>query len=251
MDDIKAIIFDKDGTLMKFHNIWNKSIHELLLHISNRYTDSEELYGHFSKAIGFNGGQVEATGILAGGTTKDITHALNQVIQLYLPMETPKVVYSWVSNYINQQTQKYIHEVQPTTDQLPQLLDRMKARNIIIGIATADDYTTTNLCLDALHLSHSFELLVTSDRFPVQKPDPKIIDHFCELYQLRPSQVAVVGDTPVDLALAKNASAGLAIGVLSGASNQKDLQGMADIIIPTIGEMIDNNNKFIWEEKKR
>ncbi|SES10081.1 phosphoglycolate phosphatase [Gracilibacillus ureilyticus] len=221
---------------------------ELLQILSNQYTDSNRMFEEFSKAIGFADGQIDAAGILAGGTTNDITNALNLVITQNRPIGSPKVVNRWVSDKINQLTRKYIHEIQATTEDLPELLTRIKSTGIIIGIATADDYNTTMTCLEALGIRDMFEFIVTSDRYPAQKPDPGIVLDFCKKYRIKTNQVAVIGDTLVDLTLAENANAGLSIGVLSGTSTYKDLVEKADIIVPTIGNIIDENNHFIWEK---
>ena len=50
-----------------------------------------------------------------------------------------------------------------------------------------------------------FDYVVASDTFPAQKPDKRIVESFCERFHLEACEVAVVGDTPTDLYLAKMA----------------------------------------------
>ena len=51
------------------------------------------------------------------------------------------------------------------------------------------------------------------------------------------AEVAVVGDNPHDLAMARSSGAGAAIGVLSGNSGADDLAPLADVVLPSIREL--------------
>ena len=52
-----------------------------------------------------------------------------------------------------------------------------------------------------------------------------------------PREVAVVGDNPHDLEMARSGGAGAAIGVLSGNSGADDLAPLADVVLPSIREL--------------
>jgi phosphoglycolate phosphatase len=55
--------------------------------------------------------------------------------------------------------------------------------------------------------------------------------------RLDPENVAVIGDNPHDLEMARSAGAGLAIGVLSGNSTAQDFGSLADAVLGTIAEL--------------
>ena len=46
----------------------------------------------------------------------------------------------------------------------------------------------------------------------------------------------VVGDSPTDMEFARNCGA-LAVGVLSGVGSREQLQGMADVLIPSVDDL--------------
>ena len=48
----------------------------------------------------------------------------------------------------------------------------------------------------------------------------------------------MVGDTPADLVMARAAGAGKTIGVLSGVGGSSDLGPHADLILPSVGDLI-------------
>lgn len=70
-----------------------------------------------------------------------------------------------------------------------------------------------------------------------EKPAPGMACAFYDVSGLSPSEIAVVGDTPHDLNMARNAGAALGIGVLSGASDRQSLEQLADHVLGHIGEL--------------
>ncbi|WP_404456456.1 HAD family hydrolase [Oceanobacillus kapialis] len=249
LTNIKAILFDKDGTLMNFHSVWEKVMQELIEQLSGYFPQREVIAKQLSEAIGFKANQVDANGILAGGTTKDIAEAFEAVIKdLGLQHVFPFPIFTWISETMLELTKKHIDEVTATTESLTELLAKLGKQGIILGVATADDYPNTELCLEKLNIRNYFSFIATSDRFPQKKPDPFILEVFCSAHQLRPEEVAVIGDTSVDLNLARNGKAGLAIGVLSGASELHHLQPLADFVIPTVADILTVDNQWIWAE---
>ena len=62
------------------------------------------------------------------------------------------------------------------------------------------------------------------DGFPM-KPAPDPIFALCQALRTEPSRVAVVGDSPADLAMARAAGAGRVVGVLTGVGTSADLRG--------------------------
>ncbi|QDP41436.1 HAD family hydrolase [Radiobacillus deserti] len=252
MTSIKAILFDKDGTLMNFHSVWVKAMHELLENMVGNNPDRTTILHQLADSIGLHGSQVAGDGILAGGTMEDVSEALFHILQRQSSMmETVEEFKANVSNKMVELTKKYVTDIHPTSDNLSFLLEQLKEKGITMGIATADDYETTHICLEYLQIKKYFEFVVTADRFPHKKPHPSVVHAFCEHYNLHPNEVAVIGDTVVDLSLAKNAGAGLAIGVLSGTSNRRQLEPLADYILPTVADLLTEQKEFIWNDTSK
>ena len=66
------------------------------------------------------------------------------------------------------------------------------------------------------------------------KPGPDMVDAFAAAAGLAPAEIAVVGDNHHDLAMARAAHAGAAVGVLSGTGEAADLAPLADVILADI-----------------
>ncbi|MEN1938448.1 HAD family hydrolase [Paenibacillus sp. 102] len=245
MEKIKAILFDKDGTLMDFHSIWIKVAEELVSEFVQSYKLPESLQGSLLKEIGVEGAYVNPHSALAAGTSFDIA----QIFCKHISSVTEYDMHHWISEKLFTLMYEHRSHMRMTAD-LPKLLQVLKEKGFILGIVTADDFAPTELFLKQCQLESFFDYIVASDTFPAQKPDKQIVESFCEEFGLDPREVVVVGDTPTDLHLAKNSGACYAIGVLSGTGDLQTLAPLADIVLDSVGHFISDSGELIWEREK-
>ncbi|MGD8190724.1 HAD family hydrolase [Brevibacillus ginsengisoli] len=248
MRQIKGILFDKDGTLLDFHAFFVPVAKQLVDQLLNdlALSDDHQLEAELFKAIGLNEDQVDPKGILASGTTRDVYEAFVELLRdKQVPPGKMEHLESWISHKLVELSKSSTVQIKPTAD-LKKLFDQLHSLGIKVGIATADDWESTIFCLKSLGVHHHFEFIGTSDHYD-KKPDPCMLNAFCDKFQLQPSEVAVVGDTVVDLMLARNGAAGLAVGVLCGVSSPNVLEELADILLPSVGEIIQEDGRLIWE----
>ncbi|NGP44529.1 HAD family hydrolase [Bacillaceae bacterium SIJ1] len=241
---IKGILFDKDGTLLQFGTVWIKVMNEVIDDILDVIgeTGNKALKNRLCLAIGLNDDKVDEKGLLASGTTVDMAQAFQAILPENIPF-----LEQWMADKIYVKTQESIDCVKPVCD-LSALFSALKQKGMIIGIATADDFDTTVLCLKHLGVQNDIQFLGTSDLFE-KKPSSQIVDKFCEQFGLENEEIAFVGDTLVDLQTAKNGEVGHGIGVLSGVGSERELQSLADFVIPNIEYLINGDDKFIWESE--
>lgn len=242
---IKGILFDKDGTLLQFREIWiqitNEVIEELLESIEEK--ENETLKEKLLHSIGLRNGEIDEKGYLASGTSLDIATAFNRV----LPKDMPHL-HQWLSERLLHKTRENIDNVKPVCNNLDLLFSTLKDKGIIIGIATSDDYETTKLCLQQLGIENAVQFIGTADLYK-KKPDPEVVEEFCKKFRLKSEEVIIVGDTVIDMQLAKNSNARYGIGVMSGVGSYKELHQLAHYVIPSVESLIEPNDMFIWELK--
>ena len=70
------------------------------------------------------------------------------------------------------------------------------------------------------------------------KPAPDAILALCQQLGVVPAQVAMVGDTAADLRMGRAAGVGLAVGVLSGVGSADLLAPLADVLLPSVAELL-------------
>ncbi len=117
---------------------------------------------------------------------------------------------------------------------LPALLDRLRSRGFVIGMATMDDTAIADAHAAHLGIAGRLDFVVGADAGHGEKPGPGMVLAFCAARGLRPEEVIVVGDTPADLLMARNAGCALAVGVLTGATPANVLAPLADHVLPSV-----------------
>ncbi|MHC8671078.1 HAD family hydrolase [Bacillus cereus] len=244
MEKVKAILFDKDGTLMDFHSIWIKVAEELVAECISLYHLPSTMRQTLLEEIGVEGAFVNPRSAIAAGTSLDVAKGLCN----YIESAREEEMHQWVSEKLFSLMYEHRSHMKMTAD-LPKVLQALKDKGFILGVVTADDFAPTELFLKQYKLENFFDYIIASDTFPAQKPDKKIIEVFCEKFNLESCEVAVVGDTPTDLHLAENGDC-YAIGVLSGTGDRPTLEPLADLVLDSVGEFISQSGEFFWEKEK-
>ncbi|MBC2579457.1 HAD family hydrolase [Clostridium sp. DJ247] len=248
MKNIKGILFDKDGTLLDFHSIWvplfTDTIDELVKDLNIQYIQG--IKDKLLQAIGIRSGKVEPFGVLAWGTLGEVTKELTLVLEREA---VDKRLLLNLSFYIEAKINKLSKEksklIKPTGN-LTRLFNELKKLHIYIGLATSDTYESARFCLKSLNVEEYFDFIGADDGMSAPKPSPDLLNKFCKACGLQPEEIAVVGDTEVDIALASNGNAALAIAVLSGTNGKETLVKGADFVLNSVDEIIDENGIFVW-----
>ena len=232
---IKGILFDKDGTLLKFDELWNeatKMVMPKFLHKIGIDADEENV----SRAVKAVGNSIAAM------TYRDMMKAVIEVFEI----ETDDKMLSLYSKqleelYFNEVT-KSTANIVPTAN-LPKLFNWLSDKNIIVGLATADTKQTAIKCLDSLGIMPFFSYLGSDDGRLRPKPQIDIIEDFKSKFGINSDEIMVVGDTNTDMQFAKNGGA-LAVGVLSGVDGEEELNKNADLILDDVSQLIYNWKKI-------
>jgi phosphoglycolate phosphatase len=225
---IRGILFDKDGTLIDVIGTWLPVYREMLAEaFPGRQSHWDEVLlesGYDPEANNF-----KANSLMAAGTT-------DQLVDLWWPglSETERrLMIERVDHDFRTRSVKYL---QPLIELEPLFRD-LKARNMRIGIATNDNEASARNHVRLLKLDHVVDFVAGYDSVKRAKPADDMVHAFCQACSLEPADVAVVGDNPHDLEMARSAGAGLAIGVLSGNSTSEDFERLADAVLGSIAEL--------------
>jgi phosphoglycolate phosphatase len=119
------------------------------------------------------------------------------------------------------------------------LFGRLKAKGLKIGVATMDSHAAARAAIETFELVGLVDFACGYDSGHGHKPGPGMVEAFCRAVELAAEDVAVIGDTPHDMHMARAAGAGLAIGVLTGVSPREVLADHADRVLDSIAELGD------------
>jgi phosphoglycolate phosphatase len=185
-------------------------------------------------AIGFDpsSGRVAGGGPLAASTMA----AIEEVVAAVLRRWCPSVAAARRATEAAWFVPDPVALAKPLAD-LPALFAALRAEGRRIAVVTTDDRGPTDATLRALGVRDAVKAMVCGDDGFPMKPAPDPVFAVCQALQTEPLRVAVVGDSPADVAMARAAGAGRVIGVLTGVGTREDLTD-ADVILRSVGELL-------------
>jgi phosphoglycolate phosphatase len=229
---IDVVIFDKDGTLLDFHAMWGGWARGLgeRLDATIRRPVSLDVFA----AIGFDPttGRVSAGAPLAIETMAGIEETVARVLRRWCPSIAAARRATEAAWSIPDPVELAV----PLAD-LRELFGRLRDDGRRIAVVTTDDRAPTDATLRALGVRAAVEAMVCGDDGFPMKPEPDPVFAICQVYGSEPSRVAVIGDTPADIAMGRAADAGRVVGVRSGIGRDSDLAD-ADVIIDSVGVLL-------------
>lgn len=229
---IDVVIFDKDGTLLDFHAMWGGWARELgrRLEAGARRPVAADVFA----AIGFDpsSGRVAARGPLATATMAGIGEVVTAVLRRWCPGVAAARRVAEEAWFVPDPVAMAV-----AVADLPALFGRLRAGGRRIAVVTTDDRAPTDSSLQALGVRPFVEALVCGDDGFAMKPAPDPVFAICQALQCDPGRLAVVGDSPADIAMGRAAAAGLVVGVLTGVGSAADLVG-ADIVVGSVADLI-------------
>jgi phosphoglycolate phosphatase-like HAD superfamily hydrolase len=229
---IDLLVFDKDGTLIEFHEMWGAWVDALArrLEAAAALGLRDGLY----PLLGVDPatGLVHAHGLLAATPMSRIRDAVEAYVRqagAAPALAAAAVAAAW-------HAPDPVALAQPVTD-LGSLLQRLRPRVATFAVATSDDRRPTERTLEALGVLGEFAALTCADDGIRTKPAPDPVLHLCSRLGIAPGRTAVVGDSPADLLMGRSAGAARSIGVLTGVGDRASLAPYADLVLDSIANL--------------
>jgi phosphoglycolate phosphatase len=225
---LTGILFDKDGTLIDFEASWSRVYRELALDLARGDAVRAEammIAGGLDRATG----RIRAGTVLAAGTTADIA-------RLWFP-ELAGEAFATLVVDIDAIFHRNGIACSVPMPGLAATLDRLAGMGFVMGVATSDGTAAAKAALQMLGVAPRLPHIFGYDSVARPKPGPDMVFAFAAATGLTPPEILVIGDNHHDLAMARAAGAGAAIGVLSGTGEEADPAPLADAILPDINAL--------------
>ncbi|MDZ5607660.1 HAD family hydrolase [Bacillus pseudomycoides] len=226
--ETKAIAFDKDGTLFQAIPFWQEI--DRLRKYKFLQVVGKEYEQHWEKAVGFvPPNQVDFKGLLAVASEEEemiVVASLLYQIKKY-PWHRCKELAATIFEESNEQLsiEQAFHPIQGVTE----CIISLQKEGIYTGILTSDNKVRTKKCIDLLNLP-PLHFLLTPEDVENGKPHPEMITKVCERLAIRPNELVMVGDTIVDVKMAKDAGS-IAVGIANHEHAIEELTPYANFII--------------------
>jgi phosphoglycolate phosphatase len=222
---VRAILFDKDGTLFDFDATWGVWARTQLADLAR---DADHLTA-LANAISFDYEQARfdpASPVIAG--------TVAQAADLLLPHLPGRNRTELIA-----ELDQAAHDV-PLAAPVPlaQFLNDLRAQGLRLGICTNDAEATARAHVRKAGVLDLFDTIIGYDSGHGAKPTPRPLLAFADQLGLDPATVVMVGDSLHDLRAAR--AAGMyAVAVLTGPADHSELAPEADVVLADIGELPD------------
>lgn len=224
---LKAVLFDKDGTLFGFTETWAYFCDRIFDVLAG---DDEALKDRLAQVCGFNRkSRSFETGSLIVNASAD---EVNEVWWKQLPDRSLQEIVD-----LNYEIYSHLPAI-PTCD-LDKVLSRLKTFGLTLGVATNDYEAGAVAQLQDASATDLFDFVCGSDSGFGRKPEAGMVHGFCDRFGIAPAEVIFVGDSTHDMDCARNAAVGLSVAVLTGPATEDELSGHADVILPSIESLPD------------
>ena len=222
--DIKAILFDKDGTIFHFNDTWGPWFYDILNELSE---GNKKKLNQLSISLKFDLEKkvFKIDSPFIAGTGGETT---SKIVSLFPDLKESELI-EWLSVRSRDVLGKPI-------DNLHSTLNQIKKMKITMGIATNDTKAGALHQLEKNNIKQFFKYIYGSDSGYGFKPNTGMQEEFLRVTNLHPKNVIMVGDSIADIISGNNIGM-ISIGVLTGPLKREHLQKNADFVLDSISEL--------------
>ena len=232
---IKAVVFDKDGTLLDYDKCWRPIILAAIDYVAERHPGAEVCREGIKDRLGFmSDGSMDIDGPHCRGNYGEIGRAFTEeYAENGIDFDEDELLSEISEGFRVSMT---VGEVVPICDGMKDILLTLKASGIKLGLITSDRLYGARLTLAKLGIEDIFEVLLTHDGGKPAKPDPAYMRVFESETGLSPSEILMVGDTFSDIDFGIN-SGTHTLGVAKTEKNRRKLEARAEYVARDVSEI--------------
>lgn len=224
MGPIRGILFDKDGVLFDFQKTWGAWTKGVIRDFAG---GDAGLAADLADVLDFDArtGLFRPSSFVIAGTAREVADAIASV----LPGRDRDSLFTELKLRTARAPQVEAAPLRAT------LLD-LKARGLVLGVATNDTEAAARANIAGANAVEVFDLIAGSDSGFGAKPEPGMLLAFAEAMRLPPDTLVMVGDSTHDMH-AGRAAGFTCVAVLTGVANATDLAPHADVVLPDISAL--------------
>ena len=212
-ENIAAVIFDMDGTLIDSLGVW---------------ADSDRI---FAEELGLS---YDAK-ISAAMKKMHYVSACEYLKEYYALDMSAEEIGARIMEIVRE---KYLHEI-PLKPYVLDVMRALRSRGVKMCVATSNDKSLAEGALKNLGIYDMLEFVITSDEVGVGKESPLIFTRAAEMMCVSPQNTAVFEDS-VHAAESAAAAGFFTVGIYDGKYNNEfeEMKRTADMTVKSFGELM-------------
>lgn len=205
-NDIRVLIFDKDGTLTDTSTLWFEPTILVLDELVNRNemnltnAEHDELFNR----LGITETNIIENSVIASGSVRDMLEVLNQFRTIDIE-ENYNFVVQYFADYILSHPEKI-----QTLGNVERALWNLREKGYIIALVTNDSRLPAEAVLKVAGIGELFNFVGTTDEFP-SKPATDSLYAIQSKFGVSFDEMIYIGDSTVDEEFAKNTAGFIAV----------------------------------------
>ena len=230
--EVKAILFDKDGTLTNIDNMWVEPTEMVIRNILKQHIkqDSPITIEQMLELLGIVQGEIVPNSVIASGTVEDMLNEIGK----YFPIDK-KALYDVVLEDFRHYLLAHPDMIIPIGN-VAFLISELKHKGIKVGVVTNDSYIPTKTIFEILKVWHLFDFVATPDEYPA-KPAADSLIGASEHLAVPLHEIFYVGDSYLDMAYAKHCGGGIA--VLTSGSDVQKMKEQSLLVLDSVEQLLD------------
>ena len=230
--EVKAILFDKDGTLTNIDNMWVEPTEMVIRNILKQHIkeDSPITIEQMLELLGIVQGEIVPNSVIASGTVEDMLDEIGK----YFPIDKI-ALYDEVLQDFRNYLLAHPDMIVPIGD-VAFLISELKHKGIKVGVVTNDSYIPTKTIFEILMIWHLFDFVATPDEYPAKPASDSLIGASQHL-AVPLHEIFYVGDSYLDMDYATHCGGGIA--VLTSGSDVQKMKEQSLLVLDSVEQLLD------------
>ena len=235
LENIKAVIFDKDGTLIDIHHYWSYIIKIRASLVALEWFSENEkdaIQNHLINLMGFDleTNKMKPEGPIGIKPRSFIVNIVSEFVRSRgFDIENDEV--EVLFKIVDEETSKDMSPLLKVLPGVKKLLINLSNCGIKSFITTTDITSRAKMAMETLKFDSYFNKIIGVDLVNNSKPAADLANLAIDNAACESKHVVVIGDHPIDVLMGKNANAGLNIGVLTGISNSRMFSSLNCVVM--------------------